>query len=182
MNKTIKNNGILFGTILASWYSLSTLLIFFFYQELFVNVYMGFCNTLVSLSVATICLLVAKKKLGGRITFKDAFTSYLIPIVMGLAALITVSMILFNIVDPSMKEVFVEMSLAFTDKNMNGLQVAPEAIEATKEQIRTSDNFSFGNQFRAFAWKTLLYSIGGMLIALIFRNQSEFSAIPPQQK
>src|SRR4051794_35024525 len=111
MNKTIKNNGVLFGLILASWYSISTLLIFFFYQELFVNVYMGFTNTLVSLSVATISLLVAKKKLGGRITFKDAFTSYLIPIVMGLAALIIVSMILFNIVDPSMKEVFINMSI-----------------------------------------------------------------------
>lgn len=182
MNKTIKNNGVLFGLILASWYSISTLLIFFFYQELFVNVYMGFTNTLVSLSVATISLLVAKKKLGGRITFKDAFTSYLIPIVMGLAALIIVSMILFNIVDPSMKEVFINMSIAFTEKNMGGLQVAPEAIESTIEQIKNTDNFSISNQFKAFAWKTLLYSIGGMLIALILRNQSEFStAATPNQ-
>lgn len=181
MNETIKRNGILFGLLLASWYSISTIIIFFFKQDLFVNVYMGFSNTLVSLTLATLSLLVAKKKLGGRITFKDAFTSFLIPIVMGLAALILTSMILFNLVDPSMKQVFIDMSIAFTYKNMGGLQVAPEAIEATIEQIKSNDNFSFANQFKAFAWKTLLYSIGGMLIALIFRNQSEFSSVPPQQ-
>lgn len=177
MNETIKNNGVRFGLILAAWYGISTLLIFFSYQELFVNVYMGFSNTLVSLTIATLSILIAKKKLGGKITFKDAFTSFLIPIVMGLATLIIVSMILFNLVDPSMKEVFINMSIAFTEKNMGGLDVDPKAIVSTIEQIKTTDNFSLGNQFKAFAWKTLLYSIGGMLIALILRNQSEFSTV-----
>lgn len=176
MNKTIKNNGVLFGLILASWYSLTTILLFFFYQELFINVYMGFSNTLVSLTVGSLSILWAKKKLAGRITFKDAFTSFLIPIVMGLGSLILVSMILFNIVDPSMKDVFIEMSISFTEKNMSSLQVAPEAIASTIDQIKSTDNFSLPNQLKAFAWKTLLYSIGGMLIALILRNQSEFSS------
>ncbi len=177
MDKTIKNNGLRFGILSTTWYTLTTVLIFFWFHELFVSVYMGFANTLASLLIGTLSIVFAKKKLGGYITFKDAFTSFLIPIVLGLAMHIVVSMILFNLVDPSMKEVFKELSIAFTHKNMSGLQVAPEAIEATIEQIKTTDNFSLGNLIRAFAWKTLLYSIGGLLISLIFRNKSEFTPV-----
>lgn len=173
MNDVIKKNGVLFGTILAAYYTLTTAFMFFIDKELFVNIPFGFISIFVSLTLAVLAVLYGKKKLGGYITFKNAFTSYFLTIVMGLLAYTLVNFILFNLIDPSAKVIFTDLSIAFTEKNMSGLHVDTETINATIEQIRTTDNFTLGNLVKAFAWKTLLYCVGGMLVALIFRNQSE---------
>ncbi|WP_430615465.1 DUF4199 domain-containing protein [Flavobacterium sp. JP2137] len=173
MNDVIKKNGLLFGTILSAYYIVTTLIMFFFNQQLFVSIPFGFASIFVSLALGVVALFAAKKKLQGYITFKDAFTSYFITIVLGLLSHIIITFLLFNLVDPAAKETIKALTIAFTETNMSSLQVEPETIAKTVEQIRESDNFNLGNLLKSFAWKTLLYSVGGMLIALIFRNQNE---------
>ncbi len=173
MNDVIKKNGLQFGAILSAYYIVTTLLMFFFNQNLFVSIPIGFASIFVSLGIGVVALFWAKKKLNGYITFKDAFTSYFITIVMGLLAHIVITYLLFNLVDPSAKETIKELTIAFTQKNMTSLGVETETLNKTIEQIREADNFNLGNLIKSFAWKTLLYSVGGMLIALVFRNQNE---------
>lgn len=140
---------------------------------MFVNIPFGFASIFISLIVGVIALFAAKKKLNGYITFKDAFTSYFITIVLGLLAHIIITYLLFNLVDPSAKETIKNLTIEFTQKNMTSLRVEAETIDKTIEQIREADNFNLGNLVKSFAWKTLLYSVGGMLMALVFRNQNE---------
>ncbi len=173
MNDVIKKNGLQFGTILSAYYIITTLIMFFFNQNLFVSIPIGFASIFVSLGLGVVALFWAKKKLNGYITFKDAFTSYFITIVMGLLAHIVITYLLFNLIDPSAKETIKELTIAFTQKNMSSLGVETETLNKTIEQIREADNFNLANLLKSFAWKTLLYSVGGMLIALVFRNQNE---------
>lgn len=173
MNDVIKKNGLQFGAILSAYYIVTTLFMFFFNQALFVSIPFGFASIFVSLILGVAALFWAKRKLQGYITFKDAFTSYFITIVLGLLAHIIITYVLFNLVDPSAKETIKTLTIEFTQRNMTSLRVETETLNKTIEQIKEADNFNLGNLLKSFAWKTLLYSVGGMLLALIFRNQNE---------
>lgn len=182
MENPINKIGVRFGLILAAYYIVFDCVVFFTDKNLFTNLPLGFLNIFVTVALAIGCVLMAKKQIGGYITFKEAFTPYLIYILIGVTTNMVVYYVLFNFVDPNsqlpLRDALYEMAIHRIDSL--GL---PEAERLEKiAQAEQSNPFTFQTQVFSWAGSILKYCILGFLLAAIFRNKSEFPPLTPQGK
>ncbi|MHC5202567.1 DUF4199 domain-containing protein [Myroides sp. LJL119] len=190
MGNPINKIGIRFGLILAAYYLVFDCVVFFTDKNLFTNLPLGFLNIFVTIALAIGCVLMAKKTIGGYITFKEAFTPYLIFVLIGVTTNMVVYYILFNFVDPEsqlpLRDALYNMAIQRIDSL--GLP-EPERLEKIA-QAKDSNPFTFQTQIFSWAGSILKYCILGFLLAAIFRNKSEFTTVakpgdqtqnPPQE-
>lgn len=102
-----------------------------------------------------------KKDNGGFISFKEAFTeSWLTYLIYALISLVF-SYLLFNIIDPSLKDTVKEIAMEAMEK-MSGL-LGEEGTAKAIEELEKQDSFSIGNLLQS----TVFSLIFGAVIALI---------------
>ncbi|MHC5353007.1 DUF4199 domain-containing protein [Myroides sp. LJL115] len=177
MKDPINKIGIKFGLILAAYYTLFDCIVFFTDQNLFTNIPLGFLNIFVTIALAIGCILMAKKQIGGYITFKEAFTPYLLYVLIGVTVNMVVYYILFNFVNPNAQEPLRDTLYQMAIDKINALGM-PEADRLAKiKQAEESNPFTFQTQVFAWAGSILKYCILGFLLAAIFRNKSEFTPV-----
>ncbi len=177
MENPINKIGVKFGLILGAYYAIFDCIVFFTDQKLFTNIPLGFLNIFVTIALAIGCVLMAKKAIGGYITFKEAFTPYLLYVLIGVTTNMVVYYILFNWVNPSAQEPLRDTLYQMAIDKINALGM-PEADRLAKiQQAEESNPFTFQSQVFAWAGSILKYCILGFLLAAIFRNKSEFTPI-----
>jgi len=177
MNTISKKTGLTFGYILASYYIIVNLIVFFSDYTLFAKPYLGIVNMIVVLIIGILCIWITKRRSGNLITTKEGFTSFFIMIVLGLLVNYLLQYILFNFVNPEAKEVNNQLMVTMAESIAKEMDVPDDEISKQIEFMRNNpnDNFSLKNMLFYFAQSILGGSIAGLLIALIFRNKSEFS-------
>ena len=84
MNQTIKNIGIKFGLFLALILSIINVGIYFYDYNIMASTANGFNLLFVIIIFGLISTALAKFKIGGFITFKQAFTPYILTISIGI--------------------------------------------------------------------------------------------------
>ena len=177
MNTISKKTGLTFGYILASYYIIANLIVFFSDFTLFAKSYFAVINMIVVLLLGISSVWITKRRMGNFITFKEGFSAFFIMIIVGFFANYLSQYILFNFVNPEAKVInnliLVEMSEKI-GRDMNLSQA--EIDQKIKGMINNPDaNFSIKTLLFTFAQTVLGASIAGLLIALTFKNKSEFS-------
>ncbi|MDM1513843.1 DUF4199 domain-containing protein [Myroides odoratimimus] len=174
MKNPVNKVGITFGIILAIYYTLFNSVIFFTDKALFANTFAGFFNMGVMVILGILTIYFARKKAGGYVTFREAFTPFFLMVIIGVTVNIIIYNILFNIVDPSAKE---EISKSLYDmliKTLDGSGLPQEQINEQLEKARNINQFAPKSQLFLWAGSVLRNSILGILLAAIFKNKSEF--------
>ncbi|MDM1396509.1 DUF4199 domain-containing protein [Myroides odoratimimus] len=174
MKNPVNKVGITFGIILAIYYTLFNSVIFFTDKSLFANTFAGFFNMGVMVILGILTIYFARKKAGGYVTFREAFTPFFLMVIIGVTVNIIIYNILFNIVDPSAKE---EISKSLYDmliKTLDGSGLPQEQINEQLEKARNINQFAPKSQLFLWAGSVLRNSILGILLAAIFKNKSEF--------
>lgn len=180
MNAILKNIGVRTGFLLATYYAIVSTAVFFIDKTLLIKPALGFVNILVVLAIGTLAIVMTKNRLGGRITFREAFTPYLITIAIGLTFNAVLYYILFTIIDPSAKLFINERLLEMGIQNLQNSGLPEEQIQEQIEKAKSLDTFSFRSQLFSLAGTILRSSIGGLLLAAIFKNKSEFETVQAQ--
>lgn len=177
MNNISKKTGSTFGYILASYYVLVNVIIFFSDFTLFAKPYLGITNMIVVLILGISCVWITKRRLGNLITTKEGFSAFFIMVVIGLFVNYTVQFILFNYVNPEAKIINNQLMIEMAENIAREINAPKEEIAKQIEFIRNNpnDNFSIKTLSFSFAQGVLGASIAGLLISLIFKNKSEFS-------
>lgn len=178
MKNPLNKVGITFGIVLAIYYILFNCTLFFTDQTLFANKFVGFFNIGITIILGVLTVYIARKKVGGYVTFKEAFTPFLIAIAIGVTANYIVYNILFNLVDPSAKDL---INKALYDMLVETLANSGLPQEQINEQLAKSKELNlFDPQKQLFMWSgsILRNSILGLLLAAIFKNKSEFTTLP----
>lgn len=177
MNPISKKTGISFGLILAFYYLLANVIVFFADYTLFAKPYFGIVNMVVVLLLAISCVWITKKRLGNFITFKEGFSAFFIMIIIGFVTNMLLQFVLFNFVDSAAKEANNKIMIEMAQNIAKELSLPKEELEKQMEFIRNNpdDNFSFSSLIFSLAQSLLGASIAGLLISLTFRNKSEFS-------
>lgn len=180
MKNLITKTGVQFSIILSIYYTLFNVGIFFFDRTLFVNTFVGFFNIAFILLIGITVIAVTKKKIGGYITFKDAFTPYLIMISIGLTVNYLLYNILFNIVDPTAQTEVNDALMVMLHETLKGSPFTQEQIAEQIDKAKNLEAFAFKSQIFLWAGSILRYSILGLLLAAIFKNKSEFMPRPEE--
>lgn len=180
MKSTVNKVGITFGIILAIYYILFNCVIFFTDQTLFANTLAGFFNMGVVVCLGILSVLVAKNKCGGYVTFREAFTPYLIMITIGVTVNYIVYNLLFNVVDPAAKDVVNKALYEMLIQTLDNSGLPQDQIDEQLQKARDISQFAPKSQLFMWAGSILRNSILGLLLAAIFKNKSEF--IPPVEE
>lgn len=177
MNIISKKTGITFGLLLALYYLLVNLIVFFADFTLFAKPYLGIVNMIVVLILGISCVWITKRRLGHFITFKEGFTSFFLMIVLGFFTNVFLQFVLFNFVNPEAKEINNRIMIELAESIAKEIELPKEEMQKQIEFIRNNpdDNFSLENLAFSLAQSILGASVAGLLISLTFRNKSEFT-------
>jgi uncharacterized membrane protein len=125
--------------------------------------------------IGVLCVFIARRKVGGYVTFREAFTPYLITIAIGVTVNYLMYNILFNLVDPSAKEVINTVLHDMLVDTLNNSGLPQEQINEQLSKSQELNQFEPKSQLFMWAGSILRMSILGLLLAAIFKNKSEFT-------
>lgn len=172
MNEIIKKNGINFGVIIGI---LSVLIITYIYVvdiNLFTSGWITFFKILLFGGISVYLLSKVKKEMNGIMTFKEGFTAYFIAILIGLGIATIFEIILFNYIDPSLKDTLKEISLKYSVEIFKKLGMPRSDLNKAIKVIQETDQFSIGQFIKGFFIYISIASIFGLILSAIFKTKS----------
>lgn len=172
MNEIVKKNGISFGVLLGVLSVVSTVIIYVTNPENFVSIWVGLSIFFINIILGIVAVSKTKKALGGFITFKEAFTTYFITMAISSLIGITFMFILFNFIDPSIKDTIMEATIKMSVNMMQSAGLKTEDIRKSIDAIKNTDNFSLLNQVKSFFVGLLVHTIIGLIVAAATKKEN----------
>tara|TARA_B100002052_G_scaffold177491_1_gene161571 strand:- start:717 stop:1235 length:519 start_codon:yes stop_codon:yes gene_type:complete len=115
--------------------------------------------------------IVNNKKLNnGLLTFKEAFTSYFLCIVIGYIMVNTGSILIFKFIDTEAAVIINENAMVAVKEMLKSFNTPSDIIAATMEEMQNNDAFSYRNIIIEFFNRLLMNAIFAVPLALIFKK------------
>jgi len=171
MNEIVKKNGIQYGVITGIISVLITAGIYAIDLSLFTSMWLGIGLILFYMTMGVLVIRSAKKQLNGNITFKEAFTTFFISLIVGIIISVTFNIILFNFIDPAAKETIKELILKSTAEMMEKFGAKSSDINEAIKKMEEKDQFSIGELLKGSIFNILFSSIYGLILAAIFKTK-----------
>ncbi len=179
MNQILKQIGIKFGVFTALFLIIAYLVIYFVDYRWMNSIIGGFGLLFIVIVFGFLASYIGKQKLGGYITFKEAFIPYFLTITISIFAGTLLVYLLYGIVDTDTAALLKQDAIEMTQKQMQNFGVPAEQAAISVKEVSSSNPYSLGTLFMSAATRVLLLCIPGMLAALTFRNKSEFTSSQP---
>ena len=170
MNEIIKKNGITFGIISGLISIFIETVIYVVDQKLFISWWLGLLGISISVVLACILLTKTKKDLSNNLTFKEAFTTYFIMALVGTSLFTTFAIILFNVIDPSLKVSVKELTIKAMSEMMKNFGADKAAMSAALKTIQETDQFGVLQQIKGLFTSLVMSSILGLILAAFFKT------------
>jgi hypothetical protein len=171
INEAIKKNGITYGIILGVILALTTATLYAIDLKLFVSGWIGAFTFVISVVVG-ILLLVKTKKDNGFLSFKDAFTTYFIAVLVALLISTIFSVLLFNVIDPEAKETINEHLMKYMAETLQKFGTPASAINEALTKMKEDNPFSTFQQLKGLVFSIVGYSILGLILAAFFKSKT----------
>ena len=171
MNEIIKKNGISFGIITGVVSALITTAIYSIDLNLFTKWWLGIIIFIIYITIGIILLSKTKKELKGIFTFKQAFTTYFISAVIGILISVGFNILLFNIIDPSVKDTLNDITIKYTAETMEKFGAPSSAISEAVKKMQESNPYSTIELLKGSAFSIAGSALFGLLLALIFKSK-----------
>lgn len=169
--EALRKNSMNYGLVLAVFLIVMTSVIYAIDLNLFTSSWIGITTIVIITLFGIIATNKYKKTIGGYITFKEAFTSFFITVVLGFFISTLFSIILFNYIDPEAKAVITENIIKSTVEMMEKFGAKASDVNKIAEEMQKTDSFGAFGQLKGFLFNTILYSIIGLIAALIIKKE-----------
>ena len=178
MNQTVNikqealKNGLIWGTInivvfLVSWYVMPNMM------TSYLN---SFVSILIGIALAVFFCTDMRKKVGGYWTFNEAMWPIFVTFVTGMALTYVFTILFGKFIDTGYPSKMTEMVLANTEETLRkfGLQGSDlkDAMKKTEENLQQQFNPTFKQAIIGFGIAAIMYFIGAVVFALIFRKSN----------
>ena len=172
MTDPIKRIGLRNGLILGALLILFSTYLHFYNLQLLTNIWLGFSTVFVMIAFGIGSILQTKTKLGGLISFKEAFSSYFYTILVG-SALNTLYLLLLYLVilSPETKEIIRQMMIDLNVRLMHQGNAPQKVIDEAMPVFQTFNPFTVSEVLTSAVKYLLRDCLIGFLVALIFRNK-----------
>ncbi|WP_299438815.1 DUF4199 domain-containing protein [uncultured Aquimarina sp.] len=171
MEKSVKSNAISLGVILGVILSLVIVLAYTVYQGFYTNWMAGIGISVMIIIFGIVSAIKSRKLLGGFISFKDAFTSYLIPIAIGTIISTIVSILIYVVIDPDAAAGITEQIIESTVGFMEKFGTPESEIEKAVAKMEEENQFGLLTQIKGWFWGMLIYIIIGLLACLAVKKK-----------
>lgn len=176
IHEIIKKNGITFGIITGLTSVLITTFIYAIDLNLFTSPWVGFGNLALYLIIAIVLLIKTKKEFPGTFAFKDAFTTYFISALIGIAISVLFNIILFNLIDPAAKETIKELTIKYMVVALEKFNAPAAAINKTIADLKENDQFSIVGLLKGSLSNIVFCTIFGLILAAFFKSKPSSQA------
>jgi Protein of unknown function (DUF4199) len=167
MRKNSMNYGIILGLALI----VLTTLMYAIDINSFTSSWIGMINLAVITGFGAVAAAKQKKVNGGFLSFKESFTCFFITVVLGAFISTLYSILLFNYIDAEAKIIITENVTKKTVEMMQKFGGKAADINKMAEEMEKADSFGLWGQLKGFAFSIILYSIIGLITALIVRRE-----------
>lgn len=172
MNQIVKSKGLMFGLILGFILALMTTYAYSVDLSFLVKPWLIVVYFFLVIILGIFAISSAKKGLGGYISFKDAFSTYFLVIVVGFLISSLISLLIFNVIDPGAQEEIKQLSIDKVTDMMENFDVPQENIDEAIAKIQDQDTFSFVSQIKNYFISLAIYSVFGLLLAAIMKKKN----------
>lgn len=174
MSQITKKTGISFGIITTLLITLIYLIVLFYNPLLMASPTVGILIFLLLIVMGTIASYITRVKLKS-VTLKEAFIPYFITISISVFA---TSFILFTLYGLLFTEKALEIKqemISYTAEQMKNFSVPENVTKISLDEVKKQEPFEFLTLFKSAFLRVIILCIPGIIVALIFRNKSEFS-------
>lgn len=171
VNEIIKKNGVSFGILTGIISVLTTSLIYVIDISLFTSMWVGFSSIAIYLIIGIVLLSKTKKDLNGLLSFKEAFTAYFISAIIGIMIAVIFNIILFNFIDPSIKDVLKDSTIKYMVSTMQKFNAPAASINEAIAKLKEIDQFSIVEQLKGTIYSVLFSALFGLILAAFFKSK-----------
>ena len=175
MNNILKQNGIKFGGVLTAFLIAIYLFFYFVDYNLMNSIAGGFVLLFIIIAFGILAIYITKRNLGGYITLKEAFIPYFLTVAISVLFSTLFLFILYGVMDTDTAQLIKLNSIELTKQQMHNFGVSSEQTQQSIKMVTESNPYGFGTLLMAAATRILILSIPGFIVAMIFRNKSEFT-------
>lgn len=171
VNEIIKRNGSSYGLITGIILSLITLVKYSVDLAFFIAWWPTLLSFAIFIFVPILAIIKTKVQLKNDYPFKDVFTTYFICALIGLLIAVGVEIVLFNIIDPSLKESLVDLTINYLKSTSTKFDVSNTSLNEMIENLKKTDPFSPVEQIKGAVVKLFFLAILGLIMAAIFKSK-----------
>lgn len=172
INDVIKQNGITYGIIVGIALCVITTLMYIINLELFIAWWTTLLSFSIFIIIPSLLLIKTKTTLKGKLPFKDAFTTFFICSLIGLLISVSYKIILFNFIDPSIKDSLLELTINYLKNTSVKFGVPTSSLNEMIQNLKKSDPFSIGEQAKGAVINLFFCGILGLVMAAFFKSNS----------
>lgn len=173
MENIIQKNSLSLGVVLGIVLAAIAAIIYSIDLSLFTNTWVGVFNFIIIIGFGIYACIKNKKSLNGIINFKQAYTSFIVPILVGVGIYVLFNILLFNVIDPDAKAIVTQHVIEITENMMTKFNVPQSEIDKAISDIESKDNFGFISQIQSYFFQAIFYCLIGLLVALIFKTPTK---------
>lgn len=175
-------NGAIWGAInivifLVTWYIMPSLMSSYWYAGL---------TILVGIALAVFFCLDLRKKAGGYWTFGEALWPIFAMFLTAMALVFVFTIVFGKFIDPTYPEKMKELSLQSSEKMMRSMGMSEEnldkAIADASGSLDRQFSPTFAQAVQGFGIAAILYFIGALIFALIFKKSNPNPWAPAQEE
>ena len=159
------------GTYLGLFLIASTVIAYSVNLELFLKPWFGIVLFFFVLGFGIYSTVGYKKQLNGFISFKQAFSSFILPIIIGMLLSSVVSFILFNFVDTEAATFLKEKTIEMTVNMMEGFGAPEASITEAVSKLEDQNQFGIVGILKSLAFQIVFYAVVGLIVALSFKKK-----------
>jgi hypothetical protein len=171
INEIIKRNGVTYGVITGVVLSLITAVMYAIDISLFIAWWTNLLTFSVYIIIPILLLSKTKKELNGVLVFKDAFTTYFICALVGILIAVAFKILLFNFIDPSIKESLLDLTVRYLISTSEKFGVPPATLNEMIDKLKQTDPFSIAEQVKGSVFTLFFCGILGLIMAAFFKSK-----------
>lgn len=172
MEKSLKSVVVPYGLFLGIALILITVLAYVIDLELFSKWYLTLISFLFVLGIGIAAVKKAKTlNTADHFSFKNAFTSFFLTVILGAFVSVLFQGLLFNVIDTEAAEYVQEMTMETSRSMMESFGAQQSQIDAAMAEAEGNNPLSWKNIFLGFAFTIVLYAILSLIVALIFKEK-----------
>jgi predicted DNA repair protein MutK len=171
MEQQLKSSAINYGIYLGIGLSLITVLIYIFSLDTFVNLWYYLILTLVVIIVGIVSTAKSKSINGGFLSFKEAFSSYFIPVAIGMLISVAINILIFSVIDTKAADYVQDKSIESAVAMMEKWGAPSSEIDKVLEEADNNNSLSAVNQLKQSAKSLLFFAVVGLIVAAIMKKR-----------
>ena len=130
---------------------------------------------IVPIGLSIYAISAARRKLNGFISFKSAFGTSAIGLIIGTTIVVFFNALMYNLIDTDFKAEMEEKTIEFTVQLMERMGGADEQIDDSIALLEEKDQFGWKAQFMGLTFISVFYLLISLIVAAAMKkNNPEF--------